>query len=98
MNRSLSPWPRRLALAYIGFVGLTWVLALSSTPFTDRVQTWPVIVALPWSLLLFLGPLGALFGVFLAGLLNAGLLYLFLRGWAGRSTAHDRPLLLPPAA
>ena len=98
MNRSLSPWPRRLALVYIGLLVLTWALALSSTPFADRVQTWAVIVALPWSLLLFLGPLGALVGIFFAGLLNAGLLYLFLRGWAGRSTAHHRPLLLPPAA
>src|SRR5690242_18073465 len=98
MIRLVSLWPRRLALTYIGFVVLTWVLALTSNPFTYRVQTWAIIFTLPWSLLLFLGPLGALVGIFLAGLLNAGLLYLFLRGWAGRSTAHDRPLLLPPAA
>ena len=98
MNRSLSPWPRRVALAYIGLVFLTWTLALSSNAFTERVQTWPMIVALPWSLILFLGPLGALFGIFLAGLLNAGLLYLFLRDWATRSTARNRTLLLPPAA
>ena len=98
MNRSLSPWPRRMALAYIGLVFLSWALALSSSPFTERVQTWPIILALPWSLILFLGPLGALFGIFLAGLLNAGLLYLFLRGWARRSTTRHRPLLLPPAA
>jgi hypothetical protein len=98
MNRSLSPWPRRMALAYIGLVVLTWALALSSSPFTDRMQTWPIIVALPWSLILFLGAPAALFGIFLAGLLNAGLLYVFLRGWAKRSTAPHRPLLLPPAA
>ena len=97
MNRSLSPWPRRMALAYIGLVFVTWALALSSNAFTERVQTWPLIVALPWSLILFLGPFGALVGIFVAGLLNAGLLYLFLRGWARRSTARHR-LLLPPAA
>ena len=97
MNRSLSPWPRRMALAYIGLVFVTWALALSSHAFTERVQTWPLIVALPWSLILFLGPFGALVGIFFAGLLNAGLLYLFLRGWARRSTARHR-LLLPPAA
>ena len=98
MDRSLSPWPRRIALAYIGLVFLTWALALISSPFSDRVQTWPIIVALPWSLILFLGPAAALFGIFLAGLLNAGLLYLLLRGWARRSTARHRPLMLPPAA
>ena len=98
MNRSLSSWPRRMALAYIGLVFLTWALALSSGAFTDRLQTWPIIVALPWSLILLEGGPAGLFGIFLAGLLNAGLLYLFLRGWARRSTARHRPLLLPPAA
>jgi hypothetical protein len=98
MSPSLSPWPRRVALAYIGLVVLTWALALSSGPFTDRMQTWPLIVALPWSLILFQGGAAGLFGIFLGGLLNAGLLYLFLRGWARRSTARHRPLLLPPAA
>ena len=99
MNFPLSPWPRRVALAYMGLVVLTWVLALSSGPFSDRMQTWPIIVALPWSLILFLdGPAAALFGIFLAGLMNGGLLYLLLRSWARRSTARHRPLLLPPAA
>jgi hypothetical protein len=98
MNLSLSPWPRRVSLAYIGLVFLTWALALLSSPFSDRVQTWPIIVALPWSLILLQGGPVGLFGIFFAGLLNAGLLYLLLRGWARRSTARHRPLLLPPAA
>ncbi len=98
MSLSLSPWPRRVALAYFGLVVLTWALALSSMPFSDRMQTWPIIVALPWSLILLEGGAAGLFGIFLAGLLNGGLLYLLLRGWARRSTARHRPLLLPPAA
>ena len=98
MNLSLSPWPRRVSLAYIGLVFLTWALALLSSPFSDRVQTWPIVVALPWSLILLGGGPAGLFGIFLAGLLNGGFLYLLLRGWARRSTARHRPLLLPPAA
>jgi len=95
MTLTPSNWPRRISLAYIGLVFLAWVMALAPSPFSNAAQVWPIIVALPWSL--FLLAEGSLFGIFIAGLLNAALLYILLAGWRRPFPARRR-LLLPPAA
>jgi hypothetical protein len=99
MSLPPSPWPRRVALAHVGLVFLTWTLALTATSASDSVQAWPIIVALPWSLILLQqgGPL-ALLGIFCAGLLNSVLLNWLLGGSQRRLARRRRPLLLPPAA
>jgi len=98
MISALSPWPRRAAFLYAALVFLGWILALGASPFSTGLELWPFAVALPWSLLLLhSGPFG-LFVVFLAGLVNAGLLYLVLGGWRRIGHLRRRGSLLPPAA
>jgi hypothetical protein len=93
--------PRQAAFLYIALVFTVWIIALLPGPLSSISQTWPIIVALPWSLIFlqngfFSGSLW-LFLTFLAGILNAGVLYVALRGWR-RLTQRRRQLLLPPAA
>jgi len=96
-----SGWPRRAALLYAGIVFAVWVLALLPGPLSNISQTWPIIVALPWSRFLitsgiFDGPFGFL-TTFLAGMLNGGLLYLVLAALRRLLRWRRRQLLLPPA-
>ena len=84
--------PRRVALAYVGIVFFSWVLALWPST-SSTVQALPLIVALPWSLLLLEGGSMPLVALFLAGILNAWILYRVLR--ARRPASR---LLLPPAS
>ena len=101
--RSLpSVTPRRAALLYAGLVLGAWVIPFLPGPFSHVSQTWPIIVALPWSLFLlhsgiFDGPFGLLL-TFLAGMLNAALLYIILAALRRLPTLRRRRLLLPPAA
>jgi hypothetical protein len=96
---SFSPFsPRRVALLYVALVFAVWVAALLPGPLSGISQTWPIIVGLPWSLIAFVvGPAG-LFLMFLAGIGNAGLLYVILSGWRRLTQGRRRQLLLPPAA
>ena len=90
--------PGRLVLIYSALVLAAWVLALSPLSHFSAVEALPIIVALPWSLLFLGGGSIGLFGLFLAGLVNGGVLGMLL--WAGRriSPPTRRRLLLPPAA
>ena len=102
MTSPSSGWPRRAALLYAGIVFAVWVLALLPGPLSHISQTWPIIVALPWSRFLitrgiFGGPFGFL-TTFLAGMLNGGLLYLVLVALRRLLRWRRRQLLLPPAA
>ena len=98
MNSALSPWPRRVALFYTALVFFTWILALGASSFSSDLELWPFAVALPWSLLLLSSSHVGLFVVFLAGLFNAGLMYLMLGGWRRLGIVRRRMPLLPPAA
>src|ERR1041384_6041911 len=94
--------PRRAAppLAWVGVRG--WGVSFLSGPLSHISQTWPIIVALPWSLFLiqsgiFDGPFGLLL-TFLAGMLNGALLYIILVALRRLPSWRRRRLLLPPAA
>lgn len=50
---SLSPG--RAALLYVALVFAAWVIALLPGPLSAISQTWPIILALPWSLALLGG-------------------------------------------
>ena len=97
MSLSQSPWPRRVTLAYVGLVFFSWVLALWPSSGSDAFQTLPILVSLPWSLILLGAGTLALPGLFLAGLLNASILYILLRGQRQRLVSNKLPLQLPPA-
>ena len=97
MDTAPSPWPRRTALAYVALVLLCWVVVIAA-PFWHGAEALVVAVGLPWSILLLdLGALG-LFSFFLAGLVNAGVLYLLLGGWRRVAMLRGRWSSLPPAA
>ena len=93
---SLSPG--RAALLYAALVFAAWVVALLPGPLSAISQTWPIILALPWSLILLGAGFLGLFLIFLAGIGNALLLYGLLGGWRRFTRARRRQLLLPPAA
>ena len=93
---SLSPG--RAALLYVALVFAAWVIALLPGPLSAISQTWPIILALPWSLIwLDAGFLG-LFMLFMTGIGNALLLYAVLGGLRRLTRARRRQLLLPPGA
>jgi hypothetical protein len=93
---SLSPG--RAALLYVALAIAAWVIALLPGPLSAISQTWPIILALPWSLILLgAGDLG-LFMIFLAGIGNGLLLYVVLGGRRRLTRIRRRRLLLPPAA
>jgi hypothetical protein len=93
---SLSPG--RATLLYVALVFAAWVTALLPGPLSAISQTWPIILALPWSLIfLGAGSLG-LFMIFLAGIGNGLVLYVVLGGWRRLTRVRRRQLLLPPAA
>ena len=96
MASPLSPWPRRVAFLYVALVFLVWILALGTLPYSLGFELLPYVVALPWSLLLLHSGSSWLFVVFLAGLLNAALLYLVLGGWRRVGPIRPRMPLLPP--
>lgn len=94
--------PRRAALLYAGLVFGSWVIPLLPGPLSQVSQTWPIVVALPWSLFLiqsgiFHGPFG-FWLTFLAGLLNGAVLYITLTALRRLPRLRRRRLLLPPAA
>lgn len=93
-----TSWPRRVALVHAALVLASWILALA-LPSAGPIENLPIIVALPWSLL-FLdgGPFFGLFALFVAGLLNSGLLYIALGGWRRVAQLPKRRLLLPPGS
>ena len=93
---SLSPG--RAALLYVALVFAAWVIALLPGPLSAISQTWPIILALPWSLILLGAGFLGLFLIFLAGVGNALLLYMVLSGWRRLTRVRRRRLLLPPAA
>src|SRR4029077_15342834 len=101
MTSPSSGWPRRAALLYAGIVFAVWVLALLPGPLSHISQTWPIIVALPWSRFLitsgiFDGPFGFLTS-FLAGMLNGGLLYIVLTALRSILKWRRSQVSVPPA-
>ena len=93
---SLSP--SRAALLYVALVFAAWVIALLPGPLSAISQTWPIILALPWSLVLLGGGFPWLFLMFMAGVGNGLLLYMVFAGWRRLTRMRRRRLLLPPAA
>jgi hypothetical protein len=94
--------PRLAALLCAGLVCGAWVIPFLPGPLSHISQTWPILVALPWSLFLiqsgiFDGPFGLLL-TFLAGMLNGALLYIMLVALQRLPRLRRRQLLLPPAA
>lgn len=89
--------PRRVAVTYAALVFAAWILALSPLSHLSTVEALPILVGLPWSLLFLDGGGLGLFGLFLTGLLNGGLLYVAVWAWR-RASLPSRRRLLPPSA